>query len=423
MAFEKIVNTQIEEEVYRIKHESGLTVCVIPKKGFHSAYAIIGTNFGSINSEFTHDHQKIKVPDGTAHYLEHKLFESEDGDAFSKYAKTGASANAFTSFDKTCYLFSCTENFEESLKILLELVQSPYFTKETVAKEQGIISQEIKMYEDSADWKVMMNLLQAMYQNHPIRIDIAGSVESIAEITPEVLYECYHSYYNINKMVFCVAGNVDPETVLKIVNENVKAAKPADTESIFPEEPYEVAKKYTEQKMPVAVPLFELGFKEKAGNQLLTVKERMMTNIILEAFAGSSSKMYRELTDQKLVNSTFSAEYMEGPGYRSVIFGGETHSPEEAANFVIESVRKLHETGISEEDFELARKSIYGGMIRSNDNLMALSMGCMSCEFTGAGLFESYEIIKNITLQDINNRLKEQLDPENCSISVIKAID
>lgn len=273
MEFTKIENKRINEEYYRMEHSSGLTLLVYPKKGFNSAYASIGTKFGSIYSKFIYNGREITVPDGTAHYLEHKLFESEDGDAFSKYAKTGASANAFTSFDKTCYLFSCTDKFKESLEILIDLVQSPYFTKETVAKEQGIISQEIKMYDDSPDWRVMMNLFQGLYHNHPINIDIAGSVESIAEITPEILYECYNSYYNLHNMVMTVVGGVDPAEVLKIVDEKIKPSEKVDTKVIFPEEPYKVAKNYTEQVLPVTVPMFELGFKEGNTDKYATNRE------------------------------------------------------------------------------------------------------------------------------------------------------
>ena len=198
MQVKEFVSEKLREKYYEIEHSSGLRIFVLPKEGYRSTYAIIGTPFGSINTEFDLKDGKVRVPDGIAHYLEHKLFESEDGDAFAKYAETGANANAYTSFDKTCYLFNCTEQFEKSLSILLELVTSPYFTEETVAKEQGIIGQEIKMYEDSPEWRVLFNLLGAMYHNHPVKVDIAGSIESIAEITPESLYTCYNSYYNLH---------------------------------------------------------------------------------------------------------------------------------------------------------------------------------------------------------------------------------
>lgn len=423
MGFEIIENKRLGEKYYRLHHRSGLVINVFPKEGFNSAYAIIGTNFGSVNNHFISDGKEIRVPDGTAHYLEHKLFESEEGDAFSQYAKTGAMANAYTSFEKTCYLFSCTENFKESLEILLDLIQSPYFTPETVAKEQGIISQEIKMYDDSADWRVMMNLYQAMYHNNPINRDIAGDVESIAKITPEILYECYHAYYNLHNMVLSIAGNVSPYDVLEIADRKLKDSPPVETRSIFPDEPYEVKEKYVEQKLPVAVPTFYLGFKEKASDEMPTLKELVCTDILLEAFAGDGSELYREMLDQKLINSTFGADYLAGRGYRAVMFEGETHSPSEAANAICAGVRKLKEKGISREDFEIARRSLYGRLISGLDSLSSTANQLIDLEFVGKTLFDQVEVIANITFEDVCERLKDQLDPENISLSVIRGID
>ena len=418
MEFQIVENKRIGEKYYRLHHPSGLVINVFPKEGFNSSYAVIGTNFGSVNNHFISGGREIKVPDGTAHYLEHKLFESEEGDAFSQYAKTGAMANAYTSFEKTCYLFSCTENFRESLEILLDLIQSPYFTPETVAKEQGIIGQEIKMYDDSADWRVMINLYQAMYHK-----DIAGDVESIAQITPEILYECYHAYYNLNNMVLSVAGNVSPYEVLEIADRKLKDSPPFDTQNIFTDEPYEVKEKYVEQKLPVAVPMFQLGFKEKAANEMPTVKELVCTDILLQAFAGEGSELYREMLDKKLINSSFGADYLAGRGYRAVTFEGETHSPSEAAEAICAGVRKLKEKGISREDFEIAKRSVYGSMVSSFDSLSSVANLLIGAEFCGRTLFDYIETIAGITFEEVCQRLNDQLDPENISLSVIKGID
>jgi len=423
MEFQIVENKRIGEKYYRLHHPSGLVINVFPKEGFNSSYAVIGTNFGSVNNHFISGGREIKVPDGTAHYLEHKLFESEEGDAFSQYAKTGAMANAYTSFEKTCYLFSCTENFRESLEILLDLIQSPYFTPETVAKEQGIIGQEIKMYDDSADWRVMINLYQAMYHNNPINKDIAGDVESIAQITPEILYECYHAYYNLNNMVLSVAGNVSPYEVLEIADRKLKDSTPFDTQNIFTDEPYEVKEKYVEQKLPVAVPMFYLGFKEKAATEMPTVKELVCTDILLQAFAGEGSELYREMLDKKLINSSFGADYLAGRGYRAVTFEGETHSPSEAAEAICAGVRKLKEKGISREDFEIAKRSVYGSMVSSFDSLSSVANLLIGAEFCGRTLFDYIETIAGITFEEVCQRLNDQLDPENISLSVIKGID
>ncbi len=420
MNFTKIENTQSGESYYKLKHTSGLTVIVYPKSDFKSTYASIGTKFGSIYSKFKVNGEEITVPDGTAHYLEHKLFESEDGDAFTKYAKTGASANAYTSFDVTCYLFSCTDRFDESLRILLDLVQSPYFTPETVAKEQGIIGQEIKMYEDSPDWKVMMNLLQGMYQNHPINIDIAGSVETIANITPETLYTCYNNYYNLNNMVLCVAGNVDPQAVLEIANDCLKPNDSFTAETIFPDEPYEVGTHYTEQSLPVAVPMFELGFKEKAPGHFASDKELICTSIILDAFAGEGSALYRKLLDKKLINSSFGTEYLEGLGYRAIIFSGEARKPKEISEIIIEEIKNLHQMGISKEDFEMARRNVYGKMISGFDHPSSIAAEMINGEFTGRNIFESVDAVSSVTLEEVNERLAQQLDAQNYCLSVVK---
>ncbi len=422
MRFTERKNEHLNETYYTAIHESGLKIVICPKEGFNSTYAVIGTNFGSINSTFIHDGKKVTVPAGTAHYLEHKLFESEEGDAFARYAKTGASANAYTSFDVTCYLFSCTERFDESLEILFDLMQSPYFTEETVAKEQGIIGQEIKMYQDNPEWKVMMNLLEAMYVSHPINTDIAGTVDSIAEITPEILYECYNSYYNLHNMILCIAGDVDPEEVLAVADKKLKPAVSVKTESVFPDEPYEVGKKYTEQALPVSVPMFALGYKEKAGGEFATTKEMLTTSILLEAFAGDGSALYRRLIDDKLINGTFGSEYMEGSGYRCVMFDGETKNPKEVAEIINSAVRELHKNGVPEEDFMIAKRSVYGRIARSCDSTFSLASTMINDEFTGRDSLFASEIIAGITLDDVNERLKEQLDPDNCCLSVIKGI-
>lgn len=420
MSYTIIKNERLNEQYYRLEHSSGLTLLVYPKKGFNSIYASIGTKFGSIYSRFIHNGKEITVPDGTAHYLEHKLFESEDGDAFSKYAKTGASANAYTSFDMTCYLFSCTDHFRESLEILIDLMQTPYFTKETVAKEQGIILQEIKMYEDSPDWRVMMNLFQGLYHNHPINIDIAGSVESISEITPEILYECYNSYYNLHNMVMTVVGGVDPAEVLSIVDEKIKPSETIDTRVIFPEEPYHVVKSYTDQVLPVAVPMFELGFKEDSTDQYATNKELICTSILMNAFAGESSELYRKLLDQKLINSTFGHEYLEGLGYRSLILSGESRNPKAAAEMIDEAVRKLHKEGISRANFENARKIVYGKIVAGFDHKQSIASELMNGALTGREIFETVDAIANVTADDINERLEKELDPDNSCLSVVK---
>ncbi len=421
MEIKEIVSEKLRDKYYKINHDSGLTIYVAPKEGYKSSYAIFGTHFGSVNSNFVTNGEEVTVPDGIAHYLEHKLFESEDGDAFTKYAKTGANANAYTSFNTTCYLFSCTEKLDESLRILLEFVRNPYFTKETVAKEQGIIGQEIKMYDDSPDWRVMINLLDAMFQKHPVRKDIAGTVETIAKITPELLYTCYNAYYNLNNMVLAVAGNVTPEQVIAVADEILtKKDEPLNTRSLFPNEPYEVGKNFVEQKLSVAVPLFQLGFKEEAGDRRLTAKELAQTDILLSAFASEASPLYRRLLDEELINQSFGFEYFEEMGYRAVIFSAESHDPEKTAKIIKDASCELHKTGISEIEFNRAKSLVYGKNVAALNSPENIATIMASFDFAGRELYNYIDAVAAATLDDVNERLRSQLDADNTTLSIVR---
>lgn len=409
------------DKYYKIYHKSGLTIYVYPKEGFKSTYALFGAKYGSINTTFIKDNgEQVVVPDGIAHYLEHKLFECEDGDAFVKYAKTGASANAYTSFDKTCYLFSCADNFEESLKILLDFVQEPYFTEETVQKEQGIIGQEIRMYDDDPNWRVMFNLLGAMYHTHPVKIDIAGTVESIAEITPQKLYDCYNGFYNLNNMALVVVGGCATlDLIMQMADKHLKDSPAKDVNSTFPSEPEGVVTDYVEQKFPVSVPMFHLGFKEDVKRERLTNKEMAESAILLFAIASGSSELYQILEDKGLINNTFDYEHFEGPFYSSVFFGGESTNPKEASKIIKEYINNLRKTGISESDFEIAKKAVYGEGISSLNRNETIANIIMDGDFSDREIFNYIEEIKATTLEDVNRRLLEQLDSTKSSLSVI----
>lgn len=421
MDIKEIKSAALSEKYYKIKHDSGLTIYVYPKEGYSSTYAIFGTRYGSINNTFKVDGgEVVKVPDGIAHYLEHKLFESEDGDAFSRYAKTGANANAYTSFDKTCYLFSCTDNFEESLEILLDFVQSPYFTKETVAKEQGIIGQEIKMYDDSPAWRVMFNMLMNMYKNHPVRIDIAGTVESIAEITPEYLYTCYNTYYNLNNMVLCVAGNVEVDTVLSIADKMLKKSQYHEIENIFEEEPDGVLAPYVEQKLPVGLPLFNLGFKEKAGDKRVDEKTLAYSEILLFLIASSTSVLYRKMMDENLINASFSYEFFEGEGFLGTIFSGESRAPEKVSETIKQYIEELKVKGIDSEEFEIAKRATYGDAISALNSTDHIANILTDFDFSDRELYTYIDAIANATIEDITERLSTMLDTEKTTLSVIK---
>jgi len=420
MRMEKITNERVQDSYYSVKHPSGLRIFVYPKEGSNSTYAIFGTRYGSVDTSFRRsDEQEVStVPEGIAHFLEHKLFESEDGDAFARYAKTGASANAYTSFDMTCYLFSCTENVYESLEILLDFVQSPYFTEQTVQKEQGIIGQEIRMYDDDPQWRVMFNLLKALYHHHPVKIDIAGTVESIAEITPEYLYRCYHTFYNLNNMALCVAGNIDPERVLELCDKMLKPSEPTQVDRIFEEEPAGVVQDRVEQKLSVTIPLFQLGFKEPARRR--NVQELAQTDVLLELLASDASPLYRRLLDQNLINTaSFGSEYFEGPGYAAVIFSGESKDPDTVAKETRDEIERLRKEGIPAEAFERARKAVYGRNVAALNSAEAIANAMISLTFAERELFSYIDALATVQLPDVQKRLEEQLLTENSALSVV----
>ncbi len=418
----EVKSERLGESYFEIDHPSGLKILVYPKKNYAATYAVFGTRYGSIDTEFRlNGEEKFTcVPEGIAHFLEHKLFESEDLDAFERYAKTGASANAYTSFDKTCYLFSCTGKFQESLEILLDFVTHPYFTEKTVQKEQGIIGQEIQMCRDEAGWEALFSLLRAMYKTHPVRIDIAGTVESIAEITPELLYKCYETFYNFSNMVLCVAGNVTPDEVLSVADRLLKPQKPIRIERKFHREPREVAESYTEETLSVAFPIFSLGFKEAVETPERSLREILISDIILEAVAGKTSAFYSELLEAGLINTSFESEYFCGYGYAAWIFTGESPDGREVQKRITARIRALQETGISKADFERIRKKLYGRSIMQFNDIDGIANAMVSAYFCKEGLFDETEILQSLTLDEVNVRLRTALQTDCASLSVIK---
>ena len=418
----EVKSERLGESYFEIDHPSGLKILVYPKKNYAATYAVFGTRYGSIDTEFRlNGEEKFTcVPEGIAHFLEHKLFESEDLDAFERYAKTGASANAYTSFDKTCYLFSCTGKFQESLEILLDFVTHPYFTEKTVQKEQGIIGQEIQMCRDEAGWEALFSLLRAMYKTHPVRIDIAGTVESIAEITPELLYKCYETFYNFSNMVLCVAGNVTPDEVLSVADRLLKPQKPIQIERKFHREPREVAETYTEETLSVAFPIFSLGFKEAVETPERSLREILISDIILEAVAGKTSAFYSELLEAGLINTSFESEYFCGYGYAAWIVTGESPAGREVQKRITARIRALQESGISEADFERIRKKLYGRSIMQFNDIDGIANAMVSAYFCKEGLFDETEILQSLTLDEVNARLRTALQTDCASLSVIK---
>ena len=414
---------ELRERLYEVDHSSGLKIFVMPKANYKSTYAVFGTKYGSIDTCFKRSDQKeyTRVPEGIAHFLEHKLFESEELDAFTRYAETGASANAFTSFDKTCYLFQCSDRFADSLKILLDFVTHPYFTKETVEKEQGIIGQEITMYYDVPGWMSTFNLLRCLYKNHPVRIDIAGTVESISQITDKLLYDCYHTFYNLNNMALAVVGNVTPEEVIKVCDEMLKKSEDVTIERVFDEEPRDIVKSYEEYCLAVSMPVFSFGYKEACKTPQRTVQETVEMEILLEILAGETSNLYSALFEKGLINSTFSKEYFTGNGYEAVIFEGESTDAKAVAQAIKEEVARLRKEGISDQAFESARRSLYGREIMSYNVTDDVANAVIGCYFAGYSIFDPLEVYKNVKKEDVEKLLSEKLDEKYSALSVVRS--
>ena len=410
--------SEIGESYVKAVLPSGLQIFILEKPQYSSSYAIFGTKYGSIDTAFSVNGEKVCVPEGIAHFLEHKLFESEDGDAFTKYAETGGYANAFTSFDRTCYLFSCSDRFYDNLAILLNFVQSPYFTEQTVKKEQGIIGQEIRMYDDSPSWRVMFNMLLAMYHEHPVRIDIAGTEESIAKIDAALLYRCYETFYNPSNMFICIAGNVDTDKALKQIEASVRPSEPVELERITANEPDTVCSRCTEQSLEVAIPMFCFGYKETLEKPERTLKEKVCTSLLLEVLAGDASPLYERLVKEGLINDEFDSEYFTGYGYSSVIFSGESSDPKRVAAEISAEVERLKTEGIDKKLFSAVRRRMYGDAVRRFNNVEGIAMQLVDCAMSDCGLFDEIKYIKSVTSDDVYNRLS-LLDNEKTVLSVI----
>lgn len=420
MNIKEVRNELLNEKYYDIDHPSGLKILVMPKENYSSTYAIFATKYGSIDTMIQMSDGSFKeIPEGTAHFLEHKLFESEDLDAFERFAKTGASANAYTSFERTGYLFSCSANFKKNLEILLDFVQNPYFTQATVEKEQGIIGQEIDMYKDAPDWEVMFNCLRTMYHNLPVRIDIAGTQESIAQITAKTLYGCYDNFYNLHNMVLAVAGNADIDEIIEVADKVLKPVEGKMAQRKVIDEPEEVIDSYIEEKLSVATPQFMFGFKESWDTPERTTKEEISMEILLDMISGQSSELYKRLFDGKLINNSFGFEYFTGFGYSCVLFAGESNDPKKVAEEIVGEIGKFRETGFDEMAFERTKKKLYGRMIMGMNDIEGLANNMAVSYFAGEDVFTDFEIFKTVTLDDVNDIFKKTLDENRSVLSVI----
>ena len=425
ITWEAIQDSALEETYYRCKHPSGLEIQVCTKPGYSSAYALFSTKYGSIDTAITHNDGTVtQIAEGTAHFLEHKLFESEDLDAFARFAKTGASANAFTSFYKTAYEFSCSGSFDDNLEILLDFVQSPYFTEATVQKEQGIIGQEIRMYLDHPGWAEMMNLLQILYAAHPVRCDIAGTEESIATITAGLLHECYRNFYNLHNMALTVAGNVTKEQVLAVADKMLKAGgggraaiRPRMADNDRP------AQTEIRRKMAVSVPTFLLGCKEEVSKPLLTVEETVVAELVLDALCGEASLLYERLLEEGLINAGFGSELFAAEDYACSLMGGESKQPELAAEKIKAALLRAAEEGLDPGDFERARKKAYGRLLMELNDVDALANSLSNAWLDGDDMFAKARALREATHEQARIRARKMFREGYFALSIIEPIE
>ncbi|CAJ1002507.1 putative Zn-dependent peptidase [Brevibacillus aydinogluensis] len=418
---------QVNETVYHETLPNGLQVYLVPKQGFSKTYAVFTTRYGSIDSHFrTRNGEEVHVPDGIAHFLEHKMFEKQDWDVMHEFSKNGASCNAFTSFNRTAYLFSCTDKLEANLNLLLDYVQEPYFSDASVEKEKGIIGQEITMYDDNPDWKVYMNLLKAMYQRYPINIEIAGTIDSISKITKEMLYQCYETFYHPANMLLLVVGSFAPEAVMELIRNNQAAKQfpPAPKiERIFPEEPAEVAKQRIEHHLPVGIPKCMIGFKEKQCglSQEALLKRELATKLLLDIAFGTSSALYQKWYDSGLITENFDVDYSGEQDYGYSIIGADTPDPDRLAEEVKLGIETLKQSGIAEDDFERAKRKKIGQFLRSLNSVEFIANQFTSYKFNGNDLFSVVPMLESITREDVEERMREHFLPEQMSVSIVRS--
>lgn len=394
--------------------ESGLTVLCRTMPGYSTVHAMYATPFGSTVRDFVLDGRPVHLPAGTAHFLEHKMFESEQGDAFSLYAKTGASANAFTSWDHTCYLFSATSRIDENLDILLNMVGRPWFTKETIAKEQGIIGQEIKMYDDSPDWRLLTAAFRCLYRDDPIRDDIAGTVESIAELTPELLYACTDAFYAPGNMVLAVAGNITLEQAVAACRR-AGLDRPAAPHAVAlppAAEPGPVAQRELRFAMPVNRPCFALAYREPPiarGD----MKREILCDMVTDLVCGGLTDLYRRLYDEGLVNPEFSGDYASTRTACAILFTGESTRPRQVAELVRQEIARLRCDGVDPELFTLVKNEMYGELLAILEGVENAAAQMTTAFLKGSTLEEQIATLAALTPADADEALRTMMLPEN----------
>ncbi|MEC2304668.1 MULTISPECIES: EF-P 5-aminopentanol modification-associated protein YfmH [Heyndrickxia] len=416
--------SQLGETLYGETLDNGLKVYVLPKRGFNKTFVTFTTKYGSVDNTFVPLEKSdfVRVPDGIAHFLEHKMFEKEDGDVFQQFSRQGASANAFTSFNRTAYLFSSTDQVMKNLETLVDMVQTPYFTAQTVEKEKGIIGQEIMMYNDNPDWRLYYGLIENLYANHPVKIDIAGTVDSIAKITAEQLYECYHTFYHPSNMLLFAVGNVSPDEVLSFMRENQakkKYEKAPEIKRRFPEEPAHAAEKEQKLHMNVQIPKCLVGVKALHTSQrgAEMQKNELVVNLLLDMLFGRSSDAYNALYNDGLIDTSFSFDYSQEQGFGFAMAGGDTKDPDLLAKRLKEVMIAAKEgKGLAEEALERTKKKKIGGFLRQLNSPEFIANQFTRYAFNDMNLFDVVPALEQIRFSDVLETAEAFFDEERFTV-------
>jgi len=427
---ETIEFQQLDETLYYKQLNNGLDVYILPKKGFSKTFVTFTTKYGSIDRTFVPigETEPVTVPDGIAHFLEHKMFEKEDGDVFQKFSEVGAQANAFTSFTRTAYLFSATDHIYKSTETLLNFVQEPYFTEETVNKEKGIIGQEITMYDDQPDWRLYFGAIENMYHNHPVKIDIAGTIESIDGITAEHLYTCYNTFYHPSNMLLFVIGAVDPVEMMAFIedNQNKKTfQKPTDLKRLFEEEPTNVAEKERVLHMDVQKPKMYVGLKAKqvdlSGEEML--KHELAVQIGVECLFGRASSFYTDVYENGLIDESYGYDFSLEKGYGFALIGSDSEQPEQLAKLIKEKLAQSEQENLfTSEDVERIKRKKIGFFLRALNSIEFIANQFTRYKFNDMNLFDVVPVLETITVEDIVNAFKTIQGEEQQTVFTIMPV-
>ncbi len=418
----KVVLDQLRETFYEERLPNGLLIRVIPRPDFAKTYSFFATDFGSIDTKFTMDGKVYETPAGVAHYLEHKLFDMPDGNVMQQFSALGGSPNAFTGYSMTAYHVESTENWRENLELLLRYVSTPYFTEESVEKERGIIAQEIRMYEDSSGSRMYENLFAALYQHHPIRVPIAGTVESIQDITAQTLYDCHKAFYDPSNMMLCVAGPVDPELVVESAR-NILPKTPGGVggRDYGPAEPLTAEKMArVEQNMEVSMPGFTVAFRcdtPKTGADIL--RQELVGDLAAELLVGESTAFYTKLYEDGLIDCDFSAGYEGVKTLGMLSIGGDSNEPERVVDAVLKEAERLGREGADEALFQRLKRSAFGRRIRELDSFENICYRMCQSTFEGAFYYDFPDLYRSITLDETVRMIRDTVVPQRAALSLI----